>query len=374
LRQGDAVVGGGDFMKIGDPFSIKGLQVGPGPEQSAASGRQPRATLELTPGQLVLGRVVSVVDPNRVLLSIANRTVTAETSVLLQEGEELWLEVKQGGEKPWFVLAEKKAAAHALLRAMLADAPALGRALKGLQELGGILRQDLPPELVNRLSALLQSVEATSLGAKPAPEAVVRLLLWLQEPEFAPRKGKQFPRLDRELVGFWESLRQSGASGPAGLNGADLKRLASFLELLGHLNSRPLADEQPPFFLFPCFFSGGAGWGEWLFSLEDDGAETDGAPSYTLEFFLDMSRLGDVHLRLGVVGQAVQGEVSLVDEQAVEHVEGMLPELQGILENLGYGPVVIRCNVSQKNHLQGLKEALEDKARLRTPTLFHVTA
>lgn len=361
-------------MKISDLLAIKGAPVGTAQESVAVvSGREPQAPLQFTPGQLLLGRVVGLADGGRVLLSIMGQTVTAESSVPLRAGDEVWLEAKQGGGQPWFVVADKKVAAYEVLRAMLTDAPALGRALRGLQELAGLSPAATAP--AGRLESLLAGLAAMAVDGRPAPEAVVQLLSLLQGLGSAPGKG-QFPqRLDQQLVDALAAVRQAGVSLAAGPKVADLTRLAGFLEQLGHLNAQPFSQDQSPFFLFPCFFSGAAGWGEWLVSLDEEGRAASGqAPAMALEFFLEMSRLGDVHLRLTLAGQTVRGEIDLADDERSAHVEGLLPELVAALEKMGYSAQGISCRTSPRSHMEHLKEAMTDKAMLRDATLFHFTA
>ncbi|OIP50233.1 MAG: hypothetical protein COZ12_08395 [Deltaproteobacteria bacterium CG_4_10_14_3_um_filter_60_8] len=362
-------------MKISDQVAIKAAPVSPVPEEGAASaGREPRAALQLTPGQLLLARVVGMADGGRALLAIQGQTVTAESAVPLHVGDEVWLEVKQGGERPWFALADKKVAAYEVLRAMLADAPALGRALRGLQEFAGLPRSGLAAAPTGRLEALLAGLAAMAMDGRPAPEAVVQLLAWLHGFGNAPGKGQMPQRLDQQLADALAAVRLAGVSLAAGPKAGDLERLAAFLEQLGHLNAQPVSQDQSAFFMFPCFFSGAAGWGEWLVTLDQDGRAGAGqAPTMALEFFLEMSRLGNVHLRFTMAGQAVQGEIDLADDKIRVHVERLLPELSAALGNMGCYPLTIRCHTSPRHHLQHLKEAMADKARLRDSTLFHVT-
>lgn len=361
-------------MKISDLVAIKGAPVGPAPEPGAAgAGREPQAALQFMPGQLLLARVVAMADGGRALLNLLGQTVTAESSVPLQAGDEVWLEVKQGGEQPWFVVADKKGAAYEVLRSMLTDAPALGRALRGLQELAGLPQAATVP--AGKLAALLAGMAAMASDGRPAPEAVVHLLAWLQGFGSSPGKGQPSQRLDQQLADALAAVRQDDVSLAVGPKAADLQRLAAFLEQLSLLNAKPASQDQSAFFMFPCFFSGAAGWGEWLVSLDQEGRGAAGQPpTMALEFFLEMSSLGDVHLRFTMAGQGVQGEIELTDEKIRAHVESMLPELMAALEHLGRTPLTIRCRTTPRVLLQHLKEAMVDKARLRDSTIFHVTA
>lgn len=363
-------------MKISDLVTIKGTPLGTLLEQGApATGRVPQEALQLTPGQLLLARVVGMADGGRAQLSILGQTVTAESTVPLPVGSDVWLEVKQGGDHPWFVLADKKGAASEVLRTMLADGPALGRALRGLQDFTGLPRPAaLATAAVSPLETLLASMASLAVDGRPAPEALLHLLALLQGAGGQPGKGQAPQRLSGQLAEMLTAVRQDGAPLAAGAKGGDLARLGTFLEQLAHLNAQPSSHDQSLFFLFPCFFSGAAGWGEWLVSLDDGRASNDKAPTMALEFFLEMSSLGDVHLRFTVAGQGVQGEIDLANEEIRDHVEAMLPELTAALEKMGHGPLTIRCRTAPRSHLQHLKEAMTDKARLRDATLFHITA
>ena len=361
-------------MKIGESSSIKTIRL-TGGTGTAALPTVGRGDLQLTPGQLVLGKVAGFSDQG-LLLDIAGRLVAAESHVALQVGQEVWLEVKEGGERPWFIVADKKVATREMLRALLADTAVLGKAASTLTDAP---RAGLAPGLAARLEALLADFAAVVVGGEPEPEAVIRLVAWLgggRPVDSGPPRALYLERLGVRLA---EILAAGGeaepeVAGEAASARVSLKKMADFLEMVQQLNGRPLSSDQQLFYLFPCFFSGASGWGEWLIGLDREAGKKGAAGGMVdLEFFLEMSRLGSVHLRFVLEGQAVQGEITLVDEPLVDYLRGQLPDLSRAIEGFGYGPVRIHCRQSSRNLLQGLKEALEDKARLRPDALFHVT-
>lgn len=362
-------------MKIGSPFTIREVRIAGGKDAVAAgqplsAGRQP----VFVPGQLFKARILASAPDGKIKLNINGQTMTARADLALKPGTELWLEVRASGETVWFAPAEKKGAVLGLLRQLLADGPALSRVVQALESLDEKSAALLPPEARD----VLQQVPGQAVGRNAEAESVVRLLSWLG----AGRQGAAGPslfkgRLDEQLLELTTLLHRE--TGQAGLNSAalsDLKKLAALLTAQHHLNSHPPQPNHQVFLLFPCFFAGGQGWGEWMFSFEEQ-ENRDGqahGDSYSLSFFLEMSRMGGLHLQARVSGKAVQGIFSVTSEATRRHLESSLPELQEILEALGYAPVALSSLVSRKNTLQRLKQELAEKARLRSVNIVDITA
>lgn len=365
-------------MKIGGLFSIRGIQEVVGREPGQATEGRRLESLQLTAGQLVRGRVVDLLGQGKVLLNIEGRMLSAESHVAMQEGQELWLEVKGSGDKPWFALAGKKAAVREVLRLLLADTQSIGKSGRSLLNLADLPKDAVAPELNARLTELLGKFTDNAVGGRPEAEKIIRLLNWLGVGQ-SHGGGKRFSpqHFGRQLADILEGLVSSGSGRVAGPGGefASLEKLAGLLETLHQLNSQPVSSDQDLFFLYPCFFSGAAGWGEWLVSLDREGLE-DGRQQgsvVSLEFFLEMSRLGELHLQLSMHGKTLRGELALATDAARQHLQEQLPELTGALEGLGYQSVQIGCCLSTDSLLQKMKISLEEKARLRPDNLFHVT-
>jgi hypothetical protein len=141
-----------------------------------------------------------------------------------------------------------------------------------------------------------------------------------------------------------------------------------------HLNNQPARQDQQNFLIFPCFFSGASGWGEWLLSFDKE--QEDGGDSgsrYGLSFFLELSNLGELHLRIHIRHNALQGVFSVPDEDAVRHVSENLQELSKILKNIGFHPVNLSCQVAHAAHIQSLKAQLAELADRGSLALVDVT-
>jgi len=362
-------------MNINDLFTIKTLQVGPDLGKSTAAKVKPGGlSMRFTPGQLVQGKVVQTPGQGGLLLDIEGQTVSAESRVALKPGETLWLEVKQGGNKPWFVLAEKKAATLEAMRALLSDSPGLAKAFRGLSLLTGSLSSQ-PSALSPQLQALFQTFSALSLDGQPAPEAIMRLVAWMAGPGGGKRQSESLKPGGLDLTEVMKTAGNVNARALSpGMDSESLERLAGFLKSMGSVNEAPVSSDQEDFLLFPCFFCGEAGWGEWMFSLDREREESSKSPSYSLEFFLTMSHLGDVHIKTQLQDRTVRGEVGVGSDEVLSFLEKELPHLVEAIEALDFGPVQIQCCHSKKTHLQNVKETLEAKAGLQSSAIFHVTA
>ena len=156
-----------------------------------------------------------------------------------------------------------------------------------------------------------------------------------------------------------------------------LQRLVSFFESHAHFNSQAAqAADQDNLFLFPCFFAGDTGIGEWLFSFNyDDGQDDDmgkGA-GYNISFYLQMTNLGDVHLKLHMGESALDGVVTLGSEAAAVHVNDNLHQLTSVLEKM-YGQVYFSCRYLSKSCFQQFKDDIIAKSELESFTLVDLKA
>lgn len=368
-----AAPGDRNTMKISDLFPVKIVQANGRPEagkpDKSATGL---GKIDLAVGQLLKGRVTGLTPQGKILLDIKGQTVTAQSHLPLKVGSEIWLEVKQTGAEPWFVLADSKGAVHEFLQLLLPDSSLLGKAVQSLFSLAAEAKSIMPPEAYADFEALLQGFAESVITGDADPARIIKLLLWL-------KGGKDiFPdRLGVQIADFLVTARKAGGQrflDKTSFSG--LEKFAGITEAFNNLNSRPIQPNQALFLLFPCFFAAGAGSGEWMFALDEDaGTERHQTPShFTLMFFLEMSRLGDIHLRLTIKEKVLQGEFVAANEAVQAHLEAQLPELQGLMEKLGYNPVHFGCRVADDNLMRILKQELEKKAQLSSLNILDVTA
>lgn len=317
--------------------------------------------LLLAPGQLVKGRVVGLTGDGKFLLDVGGQTVTARSLVPLTPGSELWLETGKGGSVPLLTLAAKKGAVQDFLKLLVAGAPMSAAGGKELSDLVSALVTKLAPGLAAAGQTMIGSVMAATGGGVPDPAAVKVLALLL-----GGATGQSKELLDLlDSASAKESLLKPQPNAAADKT---VKILAAHQEI----NSLPPPADGRNFLLFPCFFTGASGWGEWLFSLEQE--EGPGKEErYSLSFFLEMSSLGAMSLQATIAGRKITGAFQLETEKAKAHLAASVPELVHILEGQGYSPVSFACGVKSENIFRQLKEALEEKAVIKRFSLLDVS-
>lgn len=361
-------------MKIGGtPFFLKGIQIPASWRGEAGDKPGLPPSLLFGQGQLVRGEVTGLTPDGKVLLNIGGLVVEARSEVALKPGSALWLEV-QKTEPLWLRVADKKGAAQEFLRQYYADPTAMGKGLRAL--LGLAFLADSERSLADQ-AGVLQNFANVAMGAEADPDRILRLLALLgagaaEEGEGAAQPGAG-PQKLHELIAL---LAQDRAGVLGKSSAAALQKLGLLLELQGELNGLPASAQQAQFLLFPCVFAMGAGVGQWLFSLdrEEDQAAAGESRGYTLSFFLEMSRLGEVQIQIRVKGQALQGECIVNTEAVREHLASQLTELEALLGKLGYGPVHFSCRVAKAGMLESLKTGIEAAAQLDSVRIVDVKA
>lgn len=111
--------------------------------------------------------------------------------------------------------------------------------------------------------------------------------------------------------------------------------------------------------------------GRMVFSM-NEGADME--KGFSLDFFLDMSRLGPVSFHLQSHGSGLRGEFRISRGGARSHIEKQLPELKNILGNLGYHPVSLVCTDSDHATPQEIKKKVISLAGLQKFALIDIKA
>ncbi|NOX25321.1 MAG: flagellar hook-length control protein FliK [Deltaproteobacteria bacterium] len=301
------------------------------------------AAAKLTPGQVISGRVISQTPDGGVVVQIDSGIFRARTLTPLAMGQ-LTFEVLPDGRSLTPLPADE--GVLSLLRLML---PLLTKA-------------------DNPLTAAVNLPESMSYTIGQTPEP-----LQLTAQMAAVNQGK---------AGLAEFIKTSV---PLKNMPPDILLLARILEAHGRINSGRVDDSAPThkpgspdvalpgqpvrqspnnFLLFPVFFQGNNGWGEWLFSFEGQNSkDQDKDGGYGLSFYLTMSRLGDVHLDLRRQGQNLRGVFSLSNKGAADFLRAHLPELQEILSPL-FKQTNLQCVSRETNLMCRLKDDLIDKTSL----------
>lgn len=359
-------------MKIGgSPFVLKGIELPASGRSEDGAGSGPPASFLFGQGQLVRGEVRGLTPDGKVLLDIGGQLVEARSEVALKPGSSLWLEVRQT-EPLWLRAADKKGAAQEFLRQYYADPAAMGKGLRAL--LGLAFLSEAEKSLADQ-AGFLQNFANTAMGPEADPDRVIRLLAMLGSGGIAEENitGQARPDKLQQLIAFLAGDR-GGVLGKA--SGSAVQKLGLLLELQKELNGQPASPQQAQFLLFPCLFAMGAGVGQWLFTLDrgEDQAATGEDRGYTLSFFLEMSRLGELQIQLRVKGQSLQGECVVGTEAVHEYLAPQLGELEELLGKLGYDTVHFSCRVAKGTMLESLKAAIETAAQLDKVRIVDVTA
>jgi nitrogen regulatory protein PII-like uncharacterized protein len=347
-------------MKISEQSHLSIYKIEPGTGQKIPASKGPD-NLPFAPGQLIKATVAGFTGDGKVLLDVGGQTVTARTLVPLTLGSELWLETGKGGSFPLLTLAAKKGAVHDFLKLLISGAPLPSSSAKGLSGLLSSLLPSLAPEATLVAQIMTGSVIAATSGGESFPEAIKILTLLLG--------GSSGQRM--EISQLLDTIDQKESTLKPVLQPA-AEKLVKILAAHQEINTQPPQTTDRNFLLFPCFFAGNAGWGEWIFSMEKE-ADPARGERYSLSFFLEMSRLGPLALQATIANRTITGQFLLESEKARSHVEDNVQELAHILEKQGYHPVSITCRVNKENIVSQLKEALEEKAAIRRFSILDVS-
>ena len=346
-------------MKISEQSHLSIYKIEPGTGPKVPISNNPDK-LPFAPGQLIKGTVAGFTGDGKVLLDVGGQTVTARTLVPLTLGSELWLETGKGDSFPLLTLAAKKGAVQDFLKLFISGTPSPAAGAKGLADLLSALLPSLAAEATAGGHLLTGSLIAATSGGESLPLAIKILTLLL-----GSSSGPQ-----KEISELLDTLKQKDTMQKPVLD-QGMEKLVKILAAHQQINSQPPQKTDQNFLLFPCFFTGNAGWGEWIFSMEKE-ADQGRGERYSLSFFLDMSRLGPLALQATIADKTITGQFLLASEKARSHVEENVQELVHLLGKQGYHPVGFTCRVSKENIVSQLKEALEEKAAIRRFSLLDV--
>ncbi|MBU0485230.1 MAG: hypothetical protein KKB30_12055 [Proteobacteria bacterium] len=349
-----------NYMKIDNfsPITIQIIEQKAGPATTTAPVLQ--ETLDLAVGRLFEARVIGSSQNGNLLLDLDGRTLTAKSQIPLTVGDTLWLEVKQTGPPPILALAGEKAATSNLLRLLFSNSPQLDKTINSLSTPAG-LESSAQPTTVNQLVSLLNEI---SFNSRPDIARIIKATsLFLPSQDKAEISPAQI--ILKQILNNIKTAENTG-----------LKGVASLLEAIQNVNSSHTATtENPGLFIFPCFFTSSTGWGEWMLFLDQEENHRAGQKiAFTLEFFLEMSQLGEIHLQTIFSDQGVKGSFSVTSEEAIEHLKSSLAELENTIEELGYRPISLTCRKSEETVLRKLKTTLEKKSRLPSINIVDIKA
>lgn len=308
-------------------------------------------------GDLIKAKVMGLGGDGKVILDVNGKTITAQSLIELKVGSELWLEIGKGGSLPVLALAGKKGAVQDFLKILLSGS------LASAGTTGGKAPASLPSPLIQETpqGGTTQAALAAALIAGEPDADIMRTLIALLS-------GR--PTTKKEFSDPAAGLTRQKTTEEIGSHPAD--KLTRLMTAHQEVNSQPPQGSNQNFYLFPCFFAGNTGWGEWLLALERDAAQKD-KDSFSLSFFLDMSGIGPLAIHAAVADTAISGEFCLQSEKALQHIAANVPELRRILESRGYQPVAFSCRLDSNNIVSQLKDKLEQKASLHRFSLIDIS-
>lgn len=366
-------------MKIGEFFPqlgthIRGITL-PG---SPGKGLSAVGELGLTVGQLFKARIAATSPDGKVLLDIGGRLVAAQSETIFEQGREFWLEVRQTGVTPWFALAGRKGAAQELIKQLLTDP----RALSSMFEEISKLAVDGTPALAGGNLAAIERFftlfAKNSLAEAASPEKLIRTMLWLKGPVEAGQGGGGNSLVEdlKSLLAILSQKDEEARLFSPSFSKNSFEHLARLADSMQTLNLELAAAGQSFANIFPCFFAQGAGWGEWLISVDQDkGSEKrNQAKRIRIDFFLHMSRLGDIHVRAVLVETELLIEFLLADEHVYEYLRSLLPELTACLSGVDV-TAGVSCNLMAANFPHGMRKTILERLGLQSPfSIINITA
>ncbi len=314
----------------------------------------------------MLKGVVMGKTPTGYLVQTDSGVLTASSLIPLEIGREFWFE-RLGGSDSALVSASPQKAIPVIMRSLL---PLLG--VGGGENPFAALFKQGEGAATAEVNNLLAPLADYGVGPMASP---IKLLAFIAAMN---QVSPGDTALLNSIMGLVDDDRDGQAGQTAKVKDGGVAALSKLFDAHAQLNNLVQSSQQNQgLFLFPCFFAGASGWGEWLFSFtkEEGGAEDAQPPGYGISFYLTMSRLGDLHLQLAGKGKALQGVFSLPSREAATHVNANLDQLLPILERL-YKPVTLSCRCESVNNLHMIKDDLSRKVGMSGDlfTLVDVTA
>jgi len=331
-------------MKVGGPPTVDPGRL---PDQihraKTASFAPEQMARLLDPGALLKGRVVSIDKAGLLTVATELGSFKATSSSVLEVGREFWFQVVQSGANPSLAEAGKTNAVLNLLRVLLPEMLS-GDGATTLAGSNGAQKAKAP-ELNQDDLRLISFLADNAIDGKADPGKLIKLIsqLQLSSPASDNKTGAE------PTASVSSLLRDSDS--PA------LQKLVRLLESHAAVNQQPAASSGSDYFLFPVFFAEQAGRGEWLFSYEQNPGTGETGGVTAISFYLAMTQLGDVHLKIVSRPKALSGVFTLTTEEAANHVRKCLPQLTEALNALA-DSVVISCRTEQFDCMKALKDDL----------------
>jgi hypothetical protein len=324
--------------------------------------------LDLALGDMLKVRVLRVQADGTAILETNGRTLTAKSLVTLVPGEEMWLEVKEEGLAPLLSSAGKKGEAHDFIKTFFLTLTSREAPLARLFSEFPFLPQDLKVEENAVLGKLFLHLLSGVVNEKPDSD-MVKLMAFIfgAVRQAQDKSGSNISSLFKDVL---ENIPPAKNQEYMPLQ-TTLDDAVKTVEMHQQLNARAPSPNESMFYLFPCFFAGDESWGEWFFSMNEG---DDVEKGFSLDFFLEMSRLGPVSFHLQSHESGLRGEFRVSRPSARSHIEKELPELKNILGNLGYHSISLVCTDSDHTTPQEIRKKVVSLAGLQKFALIDIKA
>ena len=302
----------------------------------------------LTVGEMVSGRLVQALNPQRAVIQIKGRPLLADLPFPLPEKVEFQFRVEQTEPRIILKLMNEASSESTLpginLKAYLAEDLPLDGLIQKWATLARISEGSLPPEIRATWAALQAFLKALSqkFEVRPAAEELKRLisfsgLAWenkLKEQVLqSTPTGQDLADLP-DLKGLLIKLKAQLEGAQSDLAEA-VAPLLNKIELYQVLNASEDGRAQVLWF-FPFWQPEGIGWSELLISGEGTGEEAAEKKRKALLFLLQLPGIGKLRIEVRVWERHLYGRFQTADPEVDRLLTRHLPRLRDGLAALGY--------------------------------------
>jgi len=333
-----------------DPISGKTVTI-PGTNEPRAL----RGLLsQLVIGEVLEGRTIEHLGDQRILVSLKDKCVVAETQRALLPGETFMVQVKQLSPKIVLsLLSEPIPLGNKLvsqIKTLLTYQIALGRLIEDLQK-NIVLNQQLEWDGKEKLQTILSSLVFNQSQGDylKAFISASGLLYENKIMRYLSGASKELP-LD-DLKGLL--LRLVSELNVGSSNNSSLANLVSSgvknIELQQYLNL--LSKETGDFYLLqiPVAFSQTIETVHlYLYDQRDKSGRKEKKDCFTLVFLLSLEGLGEVKIVTFIADKNILCRVTVAQEKQAEFIQRLLPQLKDRLENFGYQVEALSCSAAKE--------------------------
>lgn len=307
----------------------------------------------LKKNQIITAKVLQLLPRGKALLLVNGQKLSAKTDMLLKPGEEVKLKV--------LVLKD------AIVLKLIGPAQKITD-----QQISSLVRflskkESIPDINKTKMAGVKDLLYDMALKSdKPDKTFLPKLieksgLIWEKKLAGILLGNKSFSNLKTGLSTLLEQdvkanlLKEFFKADPAKL--ATLKTAASFSEaienfqLLNHKSS-----DSGRFLLpFPIFSESAFNFGQLLIDTggksKNDSRESDGK-LIQISFLLKMTHLGPLRADFSILKKEITGRFLLQDEDTLNYVKSMIPDLKKGLANIKYHVRMIECDLAEKEDIQ----------------------